>query len=215
MEKITEKIDLKEIEKKTWRSTLEDGLLDIYFGVLVLSIGIGITLVDLLPEPFDSLLPIILMIIGLIFFLFGKKFITQPRLGVVKFGFKQKSRKLKTVMVLSINSIILLIFYIIRLINPALWSIFPVYIQGLITGLLFITVPLCFAAYFLQYPRLYFIAILVGLSFFLSDLFSIFIPEPFDALFAFSITSFVIIFIGMISLVKFIRKYPLQKEEKT
>ncbi|MFX0021281.1 MAG: hypothetical protein ACFE9S_03075, partial [Candidatus Hermodarchaeota archaeon] len=165
MIRIAENIDLKEIEKKTWRSTLEDGILDIYFGILVLSIGIGITLSDFLPEPFDSLLPIILMIIGLILFLLGKKYITQPRLGVVKFGFKQKSRKFKTVIVLSINAIILLIAYIMRIINPDLWSIFPVYIQGLITGLLFITVPLCFAAYFLQHPRLYFIAILVGLSF--------------------------------------------------
>ncbi|MFW9819579.1 MAG: hypothetical protein ACFFE5_08210 [Candidatus Thorarchaeota archaeon] len=213
MIRIAESIDLKEIEKKTWRSTLEDGILDIYFGILVLSIGIGITLGDLLPEPFDSLLPIILMIIGLILFLLGKKFITQPRLGVVKFGSKQKSRKLKTVIVLCINAIILLIFYIMRLINPAIWSVFPIYVQGLITGLLFITVPLCFAAYFLQYPRLYFIAILVGLSFSLSDLFSIFIPEPFDALIAFGIISCVIIFIGMISLIKFIRKYPSSKEE--
>ncbi|MFX0039247.1 MAG: hypothetical protein ACFFAB_07935, partial [Candidatus Heimdallarchaeota archaeon] len=154
MKKITHNIDLKEIEKKTWRSTLEDGLLDIYFGILVLSIGIGITLGDLLPEPFDSLLPIILMIIGLILFLLGKKFITQPRLGVVKFGFRQKSRKRKTVIVLSINSIILLILFIIRLINPELGLILPGYIEGLIIGLLFITVPLCFAAYFLQYERL-------------------------------------------------------------
>ncbi|MFX0005882.1 MAG: hypothetical protein ACFFA7_10960 [Promethearchaeota archaeon] len=215
MKKIAKNFDLKEIEKKTWRSTLEDGLLDIYFGILVLSIGIGITLVDYLPEPFDSLLPIMLMIIGLILFLLGKKFITQPRLGKVKFGFKQKSRKLKTVIVLSINAIILLIVYIMRLINPALWSIFPVYIQGLITGLLFITVPLCFAAYFLQHPRLYFISILVGISFFLSDLFSIFIPEPFDALIAFGIISSVIIFIGMTFLIKFIRKYPRSKEESS
>jgi hypothetical protein len=214
VKKITEKIDLNEIEKKTWRSTLEDGLLDIYFGILILSIGIGITLGDLLPEPFDNLLPIILMIIGLIAFLIGKKYITQPRLGIVKFGLKQKSRKFKTVIVLSINGIILLIVYILRLINPALWLVFPVYIQGLITGLLFITVPLCFAAYFLQHPRLYFIAILVGLSFFLSDLFSIFILEPFDALLAFGITSSVIIFIGMISLIKFIQKYPLNREER-
>jgi hypothetical protein len=156
-----------------------------------------------------------LMIIGFILFLLGKKFITQPHLGKVKFGIKQKSRKLKIVIVLSINTIILLIVYIIQLINPALWLIFPVYIQGLITGLLFITVPLCFAAYFLQYPRLYFIAILVGLSFFLSDLFSIYIPEPFDALIAFGIISFIIIFIGMISLIKFIRKYPKPKEESS
>jgi hypothetical protein len=215
VKKITEKIDIKEIEKKTWRSTLEDGLLDIYFGVLVLSIGIGITLGDLLPEPFDSLLPIILMIIGLILFLFGKKFITQPRLGVVKFGFRQKSRKVKTIIVLSINMILLLVIYILRVVNPGLSSLFPVYINGLITGLLFISAPLCFAAYFLQYPRLYFIAILTGLSFFISDLFSIFIPEPFDSLTAFSIIGGTIIFMGIISLVKFIRKYRLPKEETT
>ncbi|MFX0076286.1 MAG: hypothetical protein ACFE96_12650, partial [Candidatus Hermodarchaeota archaeon] len=72
--------------------------------------------------------------------------------------------------------------------------------------------PLCFAAYFLQHPRLYFIAILVGLSFFLSDLLSILIPEPFDTLIAFGITSSVIIFIGIISLIKFIQKYPRPKE---
>ena len=215
MIRIAESIDLKEIEKKTWRSTLEDGILDIYFGILVFSIGIGITLGDFLPEPFDSLLPIILMIIGLILFLLGKKYITQPRVGVVKFGFKQKSRKFKTVSVLSINAIILLIAYLMRLINPAVWSGFPVYIQGLIIGLLFVTVPLCFAAYFLQHPRLYFIAILVGISFFLSDLFSILIPEPFDALIAYSTISCVIIFIGMISLVKFIRKYPKLIEESS
>ncbi|UCC21254.1 MAG: hypothetical protein JSV62_08250 [Promethearchaeota archaeon] len=212
MKKITNNIDLKEIEKKTWRSTLEDGLLDIYFGILVLSIGLGMTLGDLLPEPFESLLPIIIMIIGLIFFLLGKKFITQPRLGIVKFGFRQKNRKLKTVLVLSINSIILLILFIIRLVNPDLRLIFPVYIEGLIIGLLFITIPLCFAAYFLQYTKLYFIAILVGLSFFLSDLLSIVIQEPFDALVAFSITSSIIIILGILSLVKFIRKYQIPKE---
>ncbi len=153
------------------------------------------------------------MIIGLILFLLGKKFITQPRLGVVKFALKAKSRKLKTVLVLSINSIILLILFIVRIANPDFRLLLPNYIEGLIIGLLFITVPLCFAAYFLQYERLYYIAVLVGLSFFLSDLLSIILPEPFDALAAFSITSSVIMFLGIISLVKFFRKYPLSKEE--
>ena len=55
--------------------------------------------------------------------------------------------------------------------------------------------------------------LLVGLSFFLSDLFSIFIPEPFDALTAFGFVSGSIIFIGIVSLTKFIQKYPLKKEE--
>jgi hypothetical protein len=215
VKKITENINLKEIEKKTWRSTLEDGLLDIYFGLLVLSIGMGITLDDILPEPFNAIITIIFMIIGLIFFLLGKKYITQHRLGVVKLGLKTKSRKLKTILVLIINSIILLIIYVIRVVNPDLRLIFPGYLDGLITGLLFITIPLCFAAYFLQYPRLYFIALLVGISFFLSDLLSILIPQPFDALLAFVITSSAVILMGIVSLIKFIQKYPIPKEEIT
>ena len=72
MEKITEKVNLNEIERKTWRSTLEDGLLDIYFGLLVLSIGFGMTLGTILPEPVDGIISLSLMVIGFILFLFGK-----------------------------------------------------------------------------------------------------------------------------------------------
>ena len=215
MKKITENIDLKEIEKKTWRSTLEDGILDIYFGILVLGMGIAITLSDIIPDPLNKIIPFIFIGPGLIFFLAAKKYITQPRLGVVKFGLKRKGRKLKIVIGLSINFIILLTIFIIRIVNPELDLEFPGYLDGLIIGLLFITLPICFVAYFLQYPRLYFIGLLVGLSFFLSDLFSILIPEPFDALTAFGIVSCTIIFIGLVSLIKFIRKYPLPKEELT
>ena len=215
MKKITENIDLKEIEKKTWRSTFEDGILDIYFGILVLGLGMGMTLSSILPNPLDKFIPFIFIGIGLFFFLTAKKYITQPRLGVVKFGLKRKGRKLKTLIMLSINFIILLILFLIRFINPELSLDFPGYLEGLILGLLFITAPICFAAYFIQYSRFYFIGLLVGLSFFLSDLFSIFIPEPFDTLIVFSIVSGAIIAMGIISLIKFIRKYPLSKEEMT
>ena len=215
MKKINEKIDLTEIEKKTWRSTLEDGILDIYFGILVLGLGIGMSLSPVLPNPLDFFITFIFIGIGLFFFLTAKKFITKPRLGVVKFGFKRKGRKLKTLVVLSINLIILLILYIIRFTNPELKLEFPGILDGLILGLLFITAPVCFAAYFLQYPRFYLFGFLVGLSFFLSDLFSIFIPEPFDTLIVFILISGIIIIIGIRYLIKFLQKYQLLKEETT
>jgi hypothetical protein len=182
---------------------------------LVLGIGMGITLSDILPKPLDSMIGIIFIIIGLIFFLITKKYITQRRLGYVKFGRQRKDLKIKTVIIFSINFIALLIIFIIRLTNPDFRLAIPVYLDGLFIGLLFITFPLCFAAYFLQYTRLYFIALLVGLSFFLSDVFSIFLPEPFDALMAFGIVSSTIIIEGFIFLIKFLRKYPLPKEEMT
>ncbi|MHA2087589.1 MAG: hypothetical protein ACW972_04905 [Promethearchaeota archaeon] len=206
-------IDLRKIEKKTWRSTLEDGVMDIYLGIMILGMGLGVTLSNILPEPLDSMIGIIFIVIGLIFFLLAKKFITQRRLGYVKFGRQRKDLKIKTVIILIINLIALLIIYIIRLTNPEIKSVFPVYLDGLFIGLLFITIPLCFAAYFLQFNRLYFIAVLVGLSFFLSDVFSIFLPEPFDALIAFNIVSGTIICEGIVFLIRFIRKYPIPKEE--
>ena len=208
---MTEKINLKELEKKSYRFTFKDGIYDIAYGALLLSFALAPILREI---TFTWYILIVIPPAPLIIVL-GKKYITQPRLGVVKLGLKTKSRKLKTVLVLSINSFILLIIYIIRFVNPELRLIFPGYIDGLITGLLFITVPLCFVAYLLQYPRLYFIAIMVGLSFFLSDIFSIFIPNPLDALLAFVLTSTAVILMGIVSLIKFIQKYPLHKEEMT
>lgn len=213
MKKITENIDLKEIEKKTWRSTLEDGILDIYFGISVLGIGVGMSLGPILPDPLDIFIPFIFIAIGLFFFLTAKKLIVQPRLGVVKFGYKRKGRKIKILIVLSINLIVLIILFVIRFYNPELSLEFPGYLDGLIIGLLFITAPVCFAGYFIDYPRFYFIGLLVGISFFLSDIFSLFIPEPFDTLTVFGIVTTIIISLGIVSLVKFIKKYPMPKEE--
>jgi hypothetical protein len=182
---------------------------------MILGMGMGLTLSVVLPEPLDSMIGIIFIGIGLIFFLLAKKYITQRRLGYVKFGRQRKDLKIKTVIILFINFIALLIIYILRLTNPEFKLALPGYLDGLFIGLLFVATPLCFAAYFLQFNRLYFIAVLVGLSFFLSDVFSIFIPEPFDAFIAFGIVSGTIIIEGFIFLIRFIRKYPLPKEEVT
>jgi hypothetical protein len=167
----------------------------------------------MLPNPFDFFITFIFIGIGLTFFLTTKKFITKPRLGVVKFGFKRKGRKLKTLIVLSINLVVLLVLYIIRFAYPELILKFPGYLDGLILGLLFITAPISFAAYFIQYPRFYLYGILVGISFFLSDIFSIFISEPFDTLIVFSLLSGIMIITGIMYLFKFLQKYPISKEE--
>ena len=213
MKKITENIDLKEIEKKTWRSTLEDGILEIYFGILVLGLGMGITLIDILPNLLDKTISFIFIGIGLMFFILAKKYISQPHLGVVKFGLKRKSRKLKTIVVLSINSIILLIIYLIGFINPDFRLRFPAYLDGLIIGLLFVSVPLCFVAYFLQFTRLYVYALLLGCGFYLADSSSIIIPIPFNFLITYLLLGGFIILVGIIYLIRFVRKYQLPQEE--
>jgi len=170
----------------------------------------GMTISDILPDPLDKMFVVVFIAIGLTFFLLAKKYITKPRLGYVKFGLSQKTRKIKSIIVLIINFIAILIINLIRFTNPELR--FPGYLDVLFLGLLLITIPLCFTAYFIHYTRLYITAILFGISFFLSELFALIIPEPFDVLLTFSLVGGIIILIGVIFLIKFIRKYPLPRE---
>jgi hypothetical protein len=211
---MSENIDLKELEKKAWRSTLEDGIFEIYFGILHLSLTLGVVLDEVLPSPYSSILTFLVIGLGLIFFLIAKKYISQPRLGKVKFGRKRIARKVKTIAVLAVNFFALLIIYLIGILNPQFRLNLPGYLYGLIVGLLFFTLPLCFVAYFLQFKRLYFMAILLGLSFFLDEIFALFlIPEPFDSLLAFGMISITILSIGIVVFIRFLKNYPLPKEE--
>ncbi|MFW9895382.1 MAG: hypothetical protein ACFFD7_06230 [Candidatus Thorarchaeota archaeon] len=210
---MAEDIDLKELEKKAWKSTFEDGIFEIYFGILHLSLSIGIILDRVLPEALSSIIAISIIGLGLIFFLLAKKFISEPRIGKVKFGFSRVKRKIKTIGVLTANFLILLILYLIGVLYPEFRIVLPGYLYGLIVGLLFFSVPLCFVAYFLQFNRLYIIAILIGMSFFLDEIFALLlIPQPFDSLLAFGSISIIILSIGLSVFIRFLKKYPLPKE---
>ena len=211
--KMTESIDLKEIEKKTWRSFFEDGIFEIYMGTLYTGVGISASLIDIAPFSFFHILGYLIVIIGLSFFILGKKFITYRRVGKVKFGRKRKSRKLKTIIVLSVNFVILLIIYFVGLLAPPEYLFFPRWFNSLIIGLLFTGVPLSLVAYFLDFPRLYIIAIQFGSTFFLLDLLGLIISEPFNLILTFVINGSIMIGIGSYFFIKFLKKYPSPKKE--
>ena len=211
---MSENIDLKELEKKVWKSTFEDGIFEIYFGILHLSLTFGIILDNILPEPLASIIAMSIIGLGLIFFLIAKKFISEPRIGKVKFGFSRILRKIKTIGILTLNFFILLIIYLTGILNPEFRLVIPGYLYGLIVGLLFFSLPLCFVAYFIQFNRLYIIGILIGISFFLDEIFALLlIPEPFDSLLAFGVISIIILSIGIVVFIRFLKKYPVPNEE--
>ena len=102
---MTEKMNLKEIEKKAYRFTFQDGIYDIMFGVLLVSfalapilrevIGLGYILFLVIPAP---------LILTL-----GKRYITVPRIGIVKFGLNRQVAHKKLVIISVILVIITLI----------------------------------------------------------------------------------------------------------
>jgi len=147
--------------------------------------------------------------LGVAFFILSKKYLIKPRIGTVKFGRKRKVRKLKTMVILSVNVVLLLILFIYDLSNPEGSFTLPY----LLEGLLFLTLPLWFVAYFIQFNRLYYYAVVLGCTFFIGDISSFIIPIPFNFLFSYFLLGGILIIIGITYLIKFLRKYPLPHEE--
>ena len=86
-------IDLKEIVKKAYRSTFQDGLWDIYLGILL----INLNTLPWIVENYLSLIQvamvgIIVTVVAMIIFFGGKKFITLPRMGLIKFVQERKAK---------------------------------------------------------------------------------------------------------------------------
>ena len=95
---MAENVDLKSLERKAYRSIFEDGVWDLFIGLIILSLGFSTFLSSILNlnELWFAIIPtLILNIIAFLIFFLGKKFITIPRLGIVKFGQKRKSKQQK------------------------------------------------------------------------------------------------------------------------
>ena len=150
---------------------------------------------------------------GLAFFILSKKYLIKPRIGIVKFGRKRKVRKLRTMVVLSVNVVLLLILFLFNQSNNEGIFNIPYNVVFLLEGLLFLTLPLCLVAYFIQFTRLYVYALLLGSAPFLADISSLIVPIPFNFLFSYLLLGGIIMIVGITYLIRFIRKYQLPKGE--
>ena len=90
-----EKINLKEIERKAYLSYHQDGLLDVFIGMFILAFGFYILS--------ESKFPIMAVLPALLVPVWAsvKKKITYPRIGYVKFGKSTKTRRTKSMLLLS------------------------------------------------------------------------------------------------------------------
>ncbi|MFX1320532.1 MAG: hypothetical protein ACFFAQ_02700 [Promethearchaeota archaeon] len=213
---MTEKVDLKEIEKKAYRSVFNDGLWDLFTGMLILNVGMG----PLFNFVFESLgfLAVLISslvwnIITLLIFILGKKYITTPRVGYVKFGPKRKSKQLKLKIFLLGVFIVNLILFLLRLIGIIDYSQIQPFLITILLGFGIFTIPFCVIAYYLDFTRLYYYAFSGGLGFFLTDLLNPIVGNPLDFIIIFGFIGGIIIVIGLYFFIHFLKKYPLSKNE--
>jgi hypothetical protein len=80
-------LSLRTIESKTWKARQQDGLFDMYFGILFLAIGVS-ALVEALgaPAPVRLATLVVLQFGGVLFYWLAKRRYVSPRQGAVRFA---------------------------------------------------------------------------------------------------------------------------------
>ncbi|MFX1489150.1 MAG: hypothetical protein ACFFBI_08385 [Promethearchaeota archaeon] len=206
--------DLKHLEKKVWLSTFQDGLWDIYFGLIIMGVGLAPLGRFLgLPETIGVLMLIFSWDMGAcLIFILGKRYISRPRIGFVKFGQNRKKRNKLLGVFLGINVGLTVIMFIFTLVGSFQVRL-PGFLVMLIIGLLFITTPFSLIAYFIQLKRIYLYALIGGFGLFFSELLSSYFKDPLNDVIIFIPFGGMILIFGVIILIHFLNKYQLTKNE--
>ena len=203
---MSQTISLKELEGKAWRSVFQDGMWDIYLGLLLVAMaanalmsGSGLAL-DIRTGVFIGL-----EIVAMVILWAGKRFITLPRMGRVKFGKGRRSRKLWVTVIVGLCVLLGAVVFqmgnsatfqsALRNFFPALWAIGCMAFFSM-------------GAYLLDFNRLYVIGVLYALpvptDYLLDRLFGLDL-----SVLAFGIPGLAAVAIGLIVMARFMREYPI------
>jgi len=205
---MTQKNSLREIEKKTYMSYHQDGLLDIFIGIYVLLFGIGILLLTMTDFSTWFIIPAIFPAIMIPIWLSAKKRITMPRIGYVKFGVRGANKMMALFLGLMVAGLGVFMVFGLGASMGEGWALilrdFFISNSMIIIGIGALTISSLFA-YTMGLKRLYGYGLLIFVLFFTGY----FIAIPFGY---FLVTiGLVIIVSGFVLLMRFIRKYPLPK----
>ncbi len=205
-------ISAKELEKRAFRSTFQDGIWDIYLGMLLLLMGLSVALSRLtsLPERTLGALLFVITIFIMIGFFVGKKYVTTPRMGVVKFSAERKKKVMKVRVVLSISALLGLAVYLGFGRLTAMTGSLPGWVTPLVLfGGMSIAV-FSLGAWYLDYTRAY----LYGWCYALAFPIGIWLQDSTEFGFLISYVFFALVMIvpGIIILIRFVRDHPVPVE---
>jgi hypothetical protein len=201
--------DLKAIERKAFRVFFNDGLLEIFIGILLLCMMAG----DALTEVGANDRWIYLWMAALILaFIWVKKRIIRPRIGQVVFGAKRRSnrRKLLTLIIL-IQAFTLVILGVVWTgkFPAAMTAGTGAFARQVLAGFLFFTVPFGAMAWFLENPWMLVPAIL---GFYKEALRGV-LPNLWITVATCGVGGAILVIAGTVFLVRFLRRYPIPRQE--
>jgi MFS family permease len=188
---MSQNINLKEIERKSWTSYFQDGFWDIFMGLLMLGTGLNI-LFD------ETVWYIAIFALALLILIVGRRLITFPRVGRVKFGPERRIKQQRVFIVLGISLIVGLAVSFTPLSGVEPSKIIMASVVGVWVTLIFSLV-----AYFMDFRRLYAYGLLFAISMALAIALDDLIPTI-----LFLVSGAIALLVGLVVLISLMRKYP-------
>ena len=205
---MSQNVDLKALEKKAWRSVFQDGLWDIFLGLLLMAFGLSAWLDMLaLGEGMRMGIYIGAEVFAMLVLFVGKRFITNPRMGRVNFGAERQKRR----------NIVRLLLFISVLVGLVMWFLASSRISGegsILSGKWFfpsiwvLNMLMVFGlgAYFLEYERLYVIGFLYAMVIPLNEVIKN-TARVSTAMYLFLVAGLIVVVMGIFYLLRFMRDY--------
>lgn len=207
---MSQKISLKEAERKVFTSTFQDGLWDIFIGCFLLQFAIGPCLSRKLGDFWSAVvfLPFFALVLLLLWLV--KKHVVVPRVGIVKFGQWRVTRMIRFNIVMILALTVALVLGILSFVQ---FDSIPGWVHTARFSLIFL-IGFCAAAYFLDFTRLYIYGALIALSPLIGEVLYVHLKIPHHGFpVTFGITAGLIFLTGLVLFVRFLQDHPVPTDQ--
>jgi hypothetical protein len=207
---MSNKISLKETERRVFKSAFQDGLVDISIGCVILMFAIAPFLSPYLGDFWSSavFLPFWAIVFPILWLI--RKYVVRPRAGIVKYGPWRKSRIIRFNVLMLFFGIFALILGILSAVK---FEVVPGWIHTARFSLIFL-VGFGVAGYFLDFSRLYLYGALVALAPLIGELLYEYWKIPHHGFpVVFGVTASLMIATGLVLFIRLLRDHPLQAQQ--
>lgn len=202
---MSHEINLKEAERKVFRSAFQDGLVEIMLGCVVLMFAIAPFFSPYLGDFWSSavFLPFWAGVYCLLWVV--RRQVVRPRVGVVEFGAWRRARLLRFNVVVLVAGIVALILGILSALS---FGSVPGWTHVARFSLI-ILIGFCVTAYFLDFAGLYLYGVLIALAPLIGEGLYVYLGVPHHGYpVTFGLTAGLLILVGLVKLVKLLHTYP-------